>query len=78
MPYVEMARIYAASGDAQDIEWAVQCAESACKMTQWRNLEAISALVEAFRVNGQFERANLLQDFFDERVVEPLSLRAKA
>lgn len=68
VPYIEMSRIYSNSNEVQDLEWSVQCAESACKMTQWRNLDAVGSLVEAFRANGQFERANLLQDFFDERV----------
>lgn len=78
IPYIEMSRLYCNSEDIQDLEWGTQCAETACKLTQWKNLDAVAALVEAFRANGQFERANLLQDFFDQRVEEPLSLRAKA
>ncbi len=78
IPYIELSRIYCYSNEVQDIQWAVQCAESACKMTQWRNLEAIACLVEAFQANGQYERAGLLQDFFNERVETPMAIRAKA
>ena len=47
-PYALLAECYLSVGDPKEMYWAVQSAESACRLSQWKNKNFLKILAQAY------------------------------
>ncbi len=59
IPQMLIAETYATSTDQDEIKWAVQLAESACKSSKWNNPEVIETLIKVYQLNSELVKAEL-------------------
>ena len=70
LPFIELSLSYLDLGEEQDIEWAVQAAETACKLSFWKNVEALQVLIDAHSANRQIERAAIFSELLEKLMPE--------
>jgi tetratricopeptide (TPR) repeat protein len=58
-PLMLLAESYLASEVSEEIHWAKQLAESACRMSRWKNVEAVELLGRVYEKNKEKEKAEL-------------------
>lgn len=58
-PFMFLAKAYMAESPFQEIEWALQSATTACRLSSYENAECISTLVRAYELNGENDVALL-------------------
>jgi tetratricopeptide (TPR) repeat protein len=63
-PMILLARSYLRVGNDYNVDWAKQLADAACRVSYWKNAEAISVLARAFEEAGDLDSAEI----FIERI----------
>ena len=63
-PMLVLSASYLRAGSESNFDWAVQLAEAACRVSQWKNAECLSALAKALEFKGDKAKAQL----FVERI----------
>jgi tetratricopeptide (TPR) repeat protein len=58
-PLIMLSESYLISGQSDETAWAIQLAESACRVSKWKNVEAVELLGRAYEKNQEKEKAEL-------------------
>ena len=58
-PFMFLANTYMTESPFQEIEWGLQNATAACRLSSYENAECLSALVRAYELNGESDVALL-------------------
>ena len=58
-PFMFLAKTYMAESPFQELEWALQSATTACRLSSYENAECVSTLVRAYELNGETDVALL-------------------
>ncbi|HMO17609.1 MAG TPA: hypothetical protein PKA63_05295 [Oligoflexia bacterium] len=58
-PLILLSESYLESEDHQETIWAIQLAETACKLSRWKRAEAIALLGRAYERNQESDKAEL-------------------
>jgi tetratricopeptide (TPR) repeat protein len=71
IPQILIAETYLSSGSQDELVWAIQLAESACRSSKWTNPDAIETLVTAYQRNSELVKV----DLFSQRLKEMGNIR---
>lgn len=61
-PYAVLAESLIAGGNLSERRWALQLAETACRMSAWENVKYLNVLEQAYRATGQEDAAELVAE----------------
>ena len=59
IPQILIAETYLSSGVKEELPWAIQLAESACRASKWTNPDAIETLIAAYQLNSELVKVEL-------------------
>ena len=62
IPQILIAESYIASGDKEELIWAIQMCESACRASKWTNPDAIETLINAYQLNSELSKVELFSE----------------
>lgn len=62
IPQILIAETYLRGGDTDEIRWAVQLAESACRVSQWNNPDAMDTLIRSYEANTELAKVELFSE----------------
>ena len=62
IPQALIAETYLRSGNSEEVLWAVQLAESACRASKWKNPDAIDTLITAYEANSELAKVELFSE----------------
>jgi len=57
-----LSESYLASGAEGELTWAIQLAESACRLSKWKSAESVELLSRAYESNKEAEKAELFME----------------